>query len=166
MDYRRVNRRTLRAIYYVRAADGIVRALCGSALLTFLDACSGFNQIVNTQRARKMLAILARSGQFLPRCLTFGPANGPEDFAFATDRIYAPGRNRKMRLCKQWQIYADDTAIRTGRVVDGVIFTDEEYDARVSKAIEKQVVHAQPLGEAFKALGFDPNGLSAEEGKV
>ena len=33
-----------------------------------------------------MLAILARSGQFLPRCLTFGPTNGPEDFAFATDR--------------------------------------------------------------------------------
>ena len=32
-----------------------------------------------------MLAILARSGQYLPRCLTFGPHNGPEDFGFATD---------------------------------------------------------------------------------
>ena len=47
-----------------------------------------------------MLAILARSGQFLPRCLTFGPHNGPEDFAFATDRVFAPGRGRKMRHCK------------------------------------------------------------------
>ena len=38
-----------------------------------LDACAGFNQIANTDRARRMLAILARSGQYLPRCLTFGP---------------------------------------------------------------------------------------------
>ena len=37
-----------------------------------------------------MLAILARSGQYLPVCLTFGPTNGPEDFAFATDRVFAP----------------------------------------------------------------------------
>ena len=66
--------------------------------MTMCDACKGFNQIVNTERARKMLAVLSRSGQFLPRCLTFGPHNGPEDFAFATDRVYAPGRNRKMRL--------------------------------------------------------------------
>ena len=100
VDYRRVNQRTLRAIYFVRSADGVVAAVAGSAWMTFLDACKGFNQIVNTERARRMLAILARSGQFLPRCLTFGPHNGPEDFAFATDRVFSPGRNRKMRLCK------------------------------------------------------------------
>ena len=80
MDYRRVNARTLRAVYFVHNAAGVVAEAAGSIWMTLLDAVTGFNHIVNTERARRMLAILARSGQFLPRCLTFGPHNGPEDF--------------------------------------------------------------------------------------
>ena len=108
MDYRRVNQRILRAVYFVRSADGVVQDVAGSMWMSLVDACKGFNQVANTRRAREMLAILARSGQYLPVCLTFGPSNGPEDFAFATDRVYAPGKGRRMRFCTNWQIYADD----------------------------------------------------------
>ena len=59
----------------------------GSAYLTFLDAVTGFNQIKNTRRAMEMLAIVARSGQFLPVCLTFGPHNGPEDFSLSNQLL-------------------------------------------------------------------------------
>eukprot|EP00969_Alexandrium_andersonii_P302335 13364294-Alexandrium_andersonii.AAC.1 len=38
-----------------------------------------------------MLAILARSGHLLPRCLTFGPRKGPGDFCYVIDRRYSPG---------------------------------------------------------------------------
>ena len=51
---------------------------------------SGFNQIRNTKRAREVLAIVARSGKYLPVGLTFGPVNGPDDFNFVADRAYAP----------------------------------------------------------------------------
>ena len=87
-----------------------------------------------------MLAILARPGQLLPRCLTFGPHNGPEAFAYATDRIYAPGVNRRHRLCQQWVIYADDCTVRTGRVVDGVIMTDAEYRKLAHESYPKREV--------------------------
>jgi len=85
-----------------------------------------------------MLAILARSGSFLPKCLTFGPHNGPEDLAFATDRVFAPGRGRKQRLCSEWLIYADDITIRTGRVVDGVLYTESEWDERFKASINEE----------------------------
>ena len=65
VDYRRVNIRTLRAVYYVRRSDDIKAEVAGSILITFLDAVTGFNHLVNTLRARQMLAIVARSGQFL-----------------------------------------------------------------------------------------------------
>ena len=166
VDYRRVNSRTLRAVYYVRNQEDIVMACAGSVFLTLVDACKGFNQIVNTDRARRMLAILARSGQFLPRCLTFGPTNGPEDFAYATDQVYAPGVGRRKWFCDQWQIYADDITIRTGRVRDGVLFTDDEDKRRSEKAkterIQKieagevQDEHMVSLEESLKALGFAP----------
>ena len=124
-----------------------------------LDVCKGFNKILNTQRAKKMLAILARSGQFLPICLTFGPSNGPEDFAYATDRVFAPGRRRRMRLCKEWEIYADDATIRTGRMIDGVYYSDSEHSERLHQASKKQNMPEQDLESAFKLLGFNPDGL-------
>merc|ERR1711933_703720 len=103
-------------------------------LITFVDACEGFNQVANARRAREILAILARSGQYLPVCLTFGPTNGPEDFAFATDRVFAPGEGRRRFFCDNWQTYADDITIRTGRVLSGVLYTDEEYRTKVAAA--------------------------------
>jgi hypothetical protein len=167
VDYRRVNARVLRAVYFVRSADGVVQEVAGSMFISLVDACKGFNQIANTRRAREMLAILARSGQYLPICLTFGPTNGPEDFAFATDRVFAPGRGRKMRFCTSWQIYADDITIRSGRWLNGVYFSDSKRAERLKQA-QKQEQASQPLlADAFKALGFDPEPLAAErDGKA
>ncbi len=71
VDYRRVNARTRRSVYYVRPATGLVAEAAGSIWITLLDAVTGLNHIANTPRARRMLAIVSRSGQFLPRCLTF-----------------------------------------------------------------------------------------------
>ena len=120
VDYRRVNARVLRNSYYSRKASEVIAEAAGSAYLTLLDAVTGFNQVENTDRAKRVLALVSRSGQFLPICLTFGPQNGPEDFAYVVDRIYAPGRHRKLRLMKLWLPYVDDLTIRTGRVLDGV----------------------------------------------
>jgi hypothetical protein len=98
VDYRRVNLRTLRAIYYVRRASDILVEAMGSVWYSLLDAVAGFNQIVNTQRAREMLAIVAHTGTFLPRCLTFGPHNGPEDFAFVTDHVFSLGKRAEAAI--------------------------------------------------------------------
>ena len=44
-----------------------------------------------------------------------------------------------MRLCREWEIYADDCTIRTGRFVDGVYFSDEEHAVRIKEAVRKTV---------------------------
>ena len=163
VDYRRVNARTARAVYFVRNASGVVQDCAGSCWMTLLDAVTGFNQIANTRRAREMLAILARSGQFLPICLTFGPHNGPEDFSFVIDRHYSPGRDAKRRFCTEWQAYVDDLTIRTGRVVDGQWFTDEEFAQRIRKAVKEQPRGGwQSVEDALDAQGFLPEGLGSE----
>ena len=118
----------------------MVQEVAGSMWMSMVDACKGFNQVANTRRARDMLARLARNGQYLPVCLTFGPTNGPEDFAFATDSVFAPGRGRKMRFCTNWQTYADDITIRSGRWLDGVYYSDEERSKRVKDAAEQETM--------------------------
>ena len=162
VDYRRVNARVLRNSYYSRKASEVIAEAAGSAYLTLLDAVTGFNQVENTDRAKQVLALVSRGGQFLPTCLTFGPQNGPEDFAYVVDRIYAPGRHRKLRLMKQWLPYVDDLTIRTGRVLDGVVYRDEEMTARVRAAIDTSNVQEQQIGEAMEACGFATKGLGIE----
>jgi hypothetical protein len=108
VDYRRVNAMTLRGLYYLRKSSDVIGDTAGSVWMSMVDAVTGFNLIINTRRARLMLAIVSRSGQFLPRCLTFGPHNGPEDFGFVVDRVFAPGKKSKRRFCKEWQAYVDD----------------------------------------------------------
>jgi hypothetical protein len=155
VDYRRVNARTRRAVYHVRTAASVICEAAGSIWMSLLDAVTGFNHIVNTPRAKRMLAIVARSGQFLPRCLTFGPMNGPEDFCYTIDRFYSPGSRSKKRYCSEWLGYIDDLTIRTGRVLDGLWLSDAEHAARLREAAAR-AVHAgvQNAQEALEAQGF------------
>ena len=85
VDYRWVNARTVRAVrapYFSGRSWAIIAEAAGSLWLTMLDAVTGFHQLQNSDRARRVLAVATRSGQFLPTCLTFGPVNGPEAFAY------------------------------------------------------------------------------------
>ena len=95
VDYRRVNSRTVRAQYFSRKSWEVIAESAGSLYLSMLDAVTGFNQLQNSDRARRVLAVITRSGQFLPTCLTFGPVNGPEAFAYVMDRVYSRGSNRR-----------------------------------------------------------------------
>ena len=159
VDYRRVNARVLRSTYYCRKASDVLAQCSGSIWYSFVDAVTGFNQIANTRRAMEVLAIVARSGKFLPVCLTFGPVNGPDDFCFVVDRAYAPGRNRKMRYTKEWVAYVDDLTVRTGRVLDGRFMTDEEAEREILEACKNAPVEAvQPAVEALEALGVSTKG--------
>ena len=73
VDYRRVNARAMRVQYFSRKSWEVIAEAAGSLWLTIVDAVTGFNQLQNSDRARRVLAVVTRSGQFLPTCLTFGP---------------------------------------------------------------------------------------------
>ena len=64
VDYRKVNRRTLRAVYCVRSADGVAREVAGSTWMTFLDACKGFSQVRTPRGRDACLPSLRAAGSF------------------------------------------------------------------------------------------------------
>ena len=68
-----------------------------------------------------------------------------------------------MRLCKEWEIYADDCTIRTGRIIDGTYFSDKEYESRVKTAVKEAKPPQQDFEAAFEALGFNTKGLNADK---
>ena len=157
VDYRRVNARVKRSMCYCRRASDVLAAAIGSIWFTFVDAVSGFNQIRNARRAREVLAIVSRSGKFLPMGLTFGPVNGPDDYNYVIDRAYAPEKGRRLRFTREWIAYVDDLTVRAGRVVDGRFLTDAQAEAETRSACKKGALASpQSPGSALKALGFDP----------
>ena len=163
VDYRRVNARALRSTYYCRKASDVLAQCAGSIWFSFVDAVTGFNQIQNTRRAMEVLAIVARSGKFLPVCLTFGPVNGPDDFCYVVDRAFGPGRGRKNRYTREWVAYVDDLTIRTGRVVDGSFRTDAEHEEEVRRAMrDAPVTVGQPARDALEALGVQAEALGTK----
>ena len=153
VDYRRVNQRILRAVYYRRRAEDVKAESAGSVYYSLFDAVKGFNQVPNSERARRVLAVLANSGCFLPRVLTLGPCNGPEDFQMAVDTLFALGPRHRRRLCKQWQVYIDDFCVRSGRWRNGFPISDEAY-AEAMAAARPKTQAPRALGEALSAAGF------------
>ena len=55
------------------------------------------------------MAALAASGCYLPRGLTFGPTNGPEDFQELVFLIF------QRKRYTQWFLFLDDLTVATGR---------------------------------------------------
>ena len=167
VDYRRVNARTVRAQYFSRKSWEVIAEAAGSLWLTMVDAVTGFNQLQNSDRARRVLAVVTRSGQFLPTCLTFGPVNGPEAFAYVMDRIYARGSGRRARAASEWLAYVDDHTIRSGRMIGGVAYKDSEVADSVRTAVTERAPpeSCQDVAEALEAAGFSARGLGVEKKK-
>ena len=80
VDYRALNRVTERRYYVIPNADGLKSTVAGSRYLSVGDLKEGFNQVDNEPETARKMAVLCASGCYLPRGLTFGPTNGPEDF--------------------------------------------------------------------------------------
>eukprot|EP00969_Alexandrium_andersonii_P000159 6977-Alexandrium_andersonii.AAC.1 len=55
------------------------------------------------------MAVLVASGTYLPRGLTFGPTNGPEDFQELAVLVFC------RRLCREWFLFLGDLSVATGR---------------------------------------------------
>ena len=79
------------------------------SLSRYGDLKEGFNQVDNEPETRKKMAVLSAGGCWLPRGLTFGPTNGPEDFQELVFTVF------QRRLYKDWFLFVDDLSIATGR---------------------------------------------------
>ena len=67
-------------MFLIPNSDQIKSNVAGSTFISVGDLKEGFNQADNEEGSSKKMAVLTASGTWLPRGLTFGPTNGPEDF--------------------------------------------------------------------------------------
>ena len=109
VDYRALNRVTVRKVFLIPNSDYIKSCVSGSEYISVGDLKEGFNQVDNTPETAAKMAVLSASGCYLPRGLTFGPTNGPEDFQDLVFNVFS------RRLYREWYLFLDDLSIATGR---------------------------------------------------
>ena len=109
VDYRLLNTHTVRKNFLIPNADEVKSDVAGSEWISVGDLKEGFNQVDNTWETAKKMAVLVQSGIYLPRGLTFGPTNGPEDFQELMFTIFS------RRLYKEHFLFLGDLAVATGR---------------------------------------------------
>ena len=89
VDYRGLNRVTVRKVFLIPDSNQIKASVAGSKYISVGDLKEGFNQVDNEEETSKKMAVLIASGSYLPRGLTFGPTNGPEDFQELVFTVFA-----------------------------------------------------------------------------
>ena len=109
VDYRELNKVTVRKFFLIPNSDYIKSAVAGNTFISVGDLKEGFNQVDNEPESRKKMAVLSAGGCWLPRGLTFGPTNGPEDFQELVFTVFS------RRLYKDWYLFVDDLSVATGR---------------------------------------------------
>ena len=109
VDYRELNKVTVRKFFLIPNSDYIKSTVAGNEFVSVGDLKEGFNQVDNEPETSKKMAVLSAGGCWLPRGLTFGPTNGPEDFQELVFTVF--GR----RLYKDWFLFVDDLSVATGR---------------------------------------------------
>ena len=86
--------------------------LVGRAFLSAADGARGYNLLLNTVRAKEVLAVLRDSGCYLPEVLQLGPSTGPFRLQYCTDELFtSAGQGRYQR---QWKNYLDGFFVATG----------------------------------------------------
>jgi len=109
VDYRELNKVTVRKFFLIPNSDYIKSTVAGNEFVSVGDLKEGFNQVDNEEETRKKMAVLSAGGCWLPRGLTFGPTNGPEDFQELVFTVF------QRRLYKDWFLFVDDLSVATGR---------------------------------------------------
>ena len=109
IDYRELNKVTVRKFFLIPNSDYIKSTVAGNEYVSVGDLKEGFNQVDNEPETRKKMAVLSAGGCWLPRGLTFGPTNGPEDFQELVFTVF------QRRLYKDWFLFVDDLSVATGR---------------------------------------------------
>lgn len=109
VDYRALNKLTVRDNYPLPLIDDCVEYLGGKKFFSLLDLKSGFHQVRVSERSRKYTAFVTPQGQYEYRRMPFGLKNAPAVFQRFVNRVF-----RDFISSGEIIIYMDDILLATG----------------------------------------------------
>ncbi|XP_027911521.1 uncharacterized protein LOC114170230 [Vigna unguiculata] len=107
VDYTDLNKACPRDAYPLPNIDRIVDGAAGHAILSFLDAYSGYNQIPMAEEDKIKTAFITEEANLYYRVMPFGLKNAGATYQRLMDRVFQPLLGRSV------EVYVDDIIVKS-----------------------------------------------------
>ncbi|XP_056691635.1 uncharacterized protein [Spinacia oleracea] len=162
VDFTNLTRACPKDCYPLPRIDRLFDSTSGHALLSFLDAFSGYHQVSLAKADRKKAAFITEGGVFSYKAMPFGLKNAGATYQNLVDRVFAEQKGRNI------EVYVDDSIVKSrleSGHVDDPRETFETLRHYQMKLNPKKCVFGVKSG---KFLGFlvSERGIDANADKV
>nr|KYP74057.1 Retrovirus-related Pol polyprotein from transposon 297 family [Cajanus cajan] len=112
VDYTDLNKTCPKDSYPLPSIDRLVDGASGNALLSFLDAYSGYNQIMMYPPEEVHTSFFTDHANYCYRVMPFGLKNAGETYQQLMDKVFQQQIGRNM------EVYVDDMVVKTTSATD------------------------------------------------
>ncbi|XP_018454115.1 uncharacterized protein LOC108825305 [Raphanus sativus] len=158
VDFTDLNKACPKDSFPLPHIDRLVEATAGNALLTFMDAFSGYNQIMMHPDDREKTAFITDRGTYCYKVMPFGLKNAGATYQRLVNRMFAD------KLGSTMEVYIDDMLVKSLRAEDHLTHlkdcftTLNEYGMKLNPAkCTFGVMSGEFLGYIVTQRGIEAN---------
>ncbi|KAG7559073.1 Aspartic peptidase domain superfamily [Arabidopsis thaliana x Arabidopsis arenosa] len=114
VDFTDLNKACPKDSFPLPRIDQLVEATAGNELLSFMDAFSGYNQILMHKNDREKTAFITDQGTFCYKVMPFGLKNAGATYQRLVNRMFADQLGRTM------EVYIDDMLVKSTHAAEHI----------------------------------------------
>lgn len=160
VDYRNLNKKTVKEHYPLPRIDDQLDNLSGNKYYTTLDLASGYYQIPMSETSRHLTAFITPDGHFEFNRMPFGLANAPSTFQRAINDILGNAR------FKEAFAYMDDVIIPSKTVEEGFQKLINTLELFRKAGLTLKLSKCNFFKESIDYLGFEVCENGVRPGKI
>ncbi|WZZ44804.1 hypothetical protein YC2023_041063 [Brassica napus] len=134
VDFTDLNKACPKDCFQLPHIDRLVEATAGNKLLSFIDAFSGYNQIMMNPDDREKTAFITDRGTYCYKVMPFGLKNGGATYQRLVNRIFSEQRGKTM------EVYIDDMLVNS--------LDEQDHISHLEECFAKLNAHNMKLNPA------------------
>ncbi|XP_019233822.1 PREDICTED: uncharacterized protein LOC109214370 [Nicotiana attenuata] len=107
VDYKELNKACPKDSFPLPNIDQLIDAMAGHELMSFLDACSGYNQIKMNPEDQEKLSFIINFGTYCYNMMPFGLKNAGATYQRLVNKMFVK------QIGKTMEVYIDDMLVKS-----------------------------------------------------
>lgn len=149
IDYRPLNKKTVRDNYPMPIVEDCIEYLCKKTVFTLLDLKSGFHQVKMAESSQKYTSFVTPCGQYEYLKMPFGLTNAPAVFQRFINHIL-----KEFIVKREIVVYMDDILIASSSVNEHKNLLIRVLHCIATNGLELQLSKCKFLYEELEYLGY------------